>query len=76
MNDNIALIISAVVAAMSNYDVNRINVIRNEDTNKFDVMYCSSNNSFAIKTGICDFDRGLLSELETELDKLSIGHTW
>jgi hypothetical protein len=65
------------------YGSDHIDVIKDDTTNDFAILYHSENNSFQITDdkgeNILDgikFDDTILSDLEKELDKVSIGHCW
>ena len=75
-NEKIKMIENAVEIALSKYDTENIDIVKNEENGVVDIIYHSRHNSFSIVSNVCMAD-GLS---ETDIDKIAdyydIGYCW
>lgn len=72
-------IVEAVDRALEKYTSENIDVIRNEETGKLDVIYHSDNNSFPIEQNFIDplcISKEHKEALIKELNKRNVGYCW
>lgn len=75
----IEFILLGVTKAIENYSADNIDLVINEETHMFDIVFHNENNSFPVEASVFNpdyFSQADLYILETELDKLSVGHCW
>lgn len=78
-SESINSIVDAVDEALKKYSSDNVDVIRNEETGMIDVIYHSDNNSFAIYSGVIDYEylnNRNKQDLIKELDVRHVGHCW
>ena len=75
-NEKIKMIENAVENALSKYDTENVDIVKNEENGVVDIIYHSRHNSFSIVSNVCMVD-GLS---ETDIDKIAdyydIGYCW
>ena len=72
-------VIEAVDRALDRYSSDNVDVIINELTGMYDVIYHSDNNSFAIESSVTDPDFLTDDEIRIlikELDRRGVGYNW
>lgn len=75
--DRLAEIVGSMVEEeLNEYDSDNVDVVINEENGELDIMYCSDNNSFPIKSTHAIADETNLGLLVEILDGLSVGHVW
>ncbi|MBP0959813.1 MAG: hypothetical protein J5992_06790 [Oscillospiraceae bacterium] len=68
-------VVNAVMLALFKYDSDNIDIIRNEENNMLDIMYCDRHNSFPILSNVIDADYVNCDRLMKELERLDVGIT-
>lgn len=73
---NLRKLLEIVDKALVDFASDNVDVLKNEETNMYDVIYHSRNNSFAIYKDVIRVDSLdlYLGELEEELDKRNVGY--
>lgn len=75
LQESIKSVVEAVKIALNKYDPDNIDVIRNEENNMLDIMYCDRHNSFPILSNVIDADYVNCDRLMKELERLDVGIT-
>ena len=69
-------VLGMVELELNEYDSDNVDVVLNEETNEFDIMYHSDNNSFLIKATHVKKEEVDLGALIDGLDEYYVGHVW
>lgn len=72
----ISRIMMAVDLALNSYSADNIDVVLNEETGCLYVTYHSENNSFPLSEDICHKSLVDLTDLESALNRVHVGHCW
>ena len=77
-NKEMALIhvVEAVDRALVKYSSDNVDVVKNEETGKVDIIYHSRNNSFPIEVGVADADDIDMAVLSRDLNDRNVGYCW
>ena len=75
-NEKIKMIQSAVRGALMQYDVDNVDIVRNEVSGMVDIMYHSRHNSFAIASDVCESDGLSESDINSVAERYDIGYCW
>ena len=68
-NEKIKKIKNAVEEALSKYDIENVDIVKNQENGMIDIMYHSRHNSFSIIDDVCEANK--LSE--SDIDKVNTG---
>lgn len=75
-NEKINKIKDAVKVALSKYDIENVDIVKNEENGIIDIMYHSRHNSFPIVDNVCSSDNLLESDIGKIADCYDIGYCW
>lgn len=62
--------------ALGHYGTDELSVDRNEETGLIDINICTHRYSDTYQSGVAQYDKCDIKELEKELDKRNVGHCW
>lgn len=75
-NEKIKQIKVAVENALSQYDTDNVDIVKNEESGTIDIMYHSRHNSFSIIDDVCASDGLSESDIDKIADYYDIGYCW
>ena len=75
-NEKIKRIKNAVEEALSKYDTENVDIVKDEENGMVDIMYHSRHNSFSIVDGVCEVDDLSESDIDKIADYYDIGYCW
>lgn len=68
--------VEAVDRALLKYNSENVDVVKNIETGKVDIIYHCRNNSFPIEVGVADADHIDMAVLSRDLDDRNVGYCW
>lgn len=74
--DKVRMISGSVKDALTKYDTENVDIVRNEESGNVDIVYHSSNNSFPIVKDVCDAEGMRESDIKKVADFYNIGYCW
>ena len=68
------VLLKEVKNALDTYSASNVDVLLDDETGMYDIMYCSRHNSFPIKCGVVHEDEIDKNEMMEKLDELQVGY--
>ena len=75
-NEKIKMIKNAVENALSKYDEENVDIVKDEENGMVDIIYHSRHNSFPIVRDVCSSDGLSESDIDKIANYYDIGYCW